>query len=304
MNGHLERLRVYLEVVEKGGFAAAARSLGLTPTQATRHVSELEAELGLRLLTRTTRKVAPTSAGRLYAERAKPLVDDLLCAEEAVRQQEQTLKGGLRVSVPMSFSLRFLPDAISQFRILYPDLRLTLDLSDRLVDVMREGFDMALRISGPPKDISLVWRKIMPAPRALVASKAYLERRGRPSRPQDLSGHDALVYAHGVEDARWTFEDRATGEFLTVALPSCFRANNGDLLAELALRGEGVALLPRFIVDAALKNGSLVELLEDWRLEDLWLAAIYPPYDHLPAKVKTFTDFVEAAAKAGATPLG
>jgi DNA-binding transcriptional LysR family regulator len=193
MAGHFERIRVFLEVAERQSFAAAARALGFTRSQTTRYVSELEAEMGVRLLTRTTRQVSLTGAGRLYLDRAKSIVAELARAEELVRQQQQTLKGEIRVSVPLSFGLRFLPDAILQFRILYPEVRLKLNLTDRFVDVMGEDYDMALRISGPPSDKTSVWRKIHSAPRVLVASPAYLGRKVPVDSPDDLAEHDCLA---------------------------------------------------------------------------------------------------------------
>jgi DNA-binding transcriptional LysR family regulator len=304
MTGHIERIRVFVEVARKESFAGAARALGLTPSQVTRYVSELEAEVGVRLLTRTTRQVSLSAAGRLYLERAKPILADLSRAEEAVRQQHDTLKGEIRISAPLSFGLRFLPDAISQFRILYPQVKLKLDLTDRFVDVMSEDFDMALRISGPPRDKSSIWRKIHPAPRVLVASPAYLARKGRPETPDELVDHDCLVYAHGDDEGAWELRSGASGDVRNAELTTCFVCNNGDLIGDLALRGEGVALLPRFIVAPHLASAALVEIMTDWKAPEIWLSAFYPPYEHLPAKVATFTSFIETAVAANSAMLG
>lgn len=304
MTGHFERIRVFIEVAERQGFAAAARALGLTRSQATRYVSELEAEIGVRLFTRTTRQVSLTAAGRLYLDRSKPIVAELARTEELVRQQQQTLKGEIRVSVPLSFGLRFLPDAIVQFRILYPEVHLKLNLTDRLVDVMSEDYDMALRISGPPSDKTSIWRKIHPAPRVLVASPAYLARKPRLDSPDDLAEHDCLVYSHTADAASWELRRAGSDEVRSVRVASCLTCNNGDLLGEVAVRGEGVALLPRFIVAGQLNAGALVEVLPDWKSPEIWLSAFYPPYDHLPAKVQTFTSFVEDVVKADRSILG
>jgi DNA-binding transcriptional LysR family regulator len=302
MTGHIEHVRVFVEVAERQSFAAAATAIGLTRSQATRYVNELEARVGAKLLTRTTRQVALTAAGRLYLERARPILADLGRAEEAVRLQDQTLRGEIRVSAPLSFGLRFLPDAISQFRILFPEVRLKLDLTDRLVDVMSEDYDMALRISGPPGDKSSIWRKILPAPRILTAAPAYIARKGRPERPRDIAEHDGLVYGGG-EDG-WELRDAASGAVEVARPTTCFVCNNGDLIAELAARGEGLALLPRFIVAPFLARGALVEVMAGWRPPEIWLSAFYPPYDRLPAKVETFTNFIESVVKADAAMLG
>jgi DNA-binding transcriptional LysR family regulator len=298
MAGHFERIRVFLEVAERQSFAAAARALGFTRSQTTRYVSELEAEMGVRLLTRTTRQVSLTAAGRLYLDRAKSIVAELARTEELVRQQQQTLKGEIRVSVPLSFGLRFLPDAILQFRTLYPEVRLKLNLTDRFVDVMSEDYDMALRISGPPSDKTSVWRKIQSAPRVLVASPAYLRRKGPLDSPDDLAEHDCLAYAHTADRVSWVLRNVESEDVRTVHIDSCLTCDDGDLIGELAARGEGVALLPRFIVAKSLESGALVEVLTSWKAPEIWLSAFYPPYDHLPAKVQTFTSFIEDVVKA------
>jgi DNA-binding transcriptional LysR family regulator len=304
MTGRIERIRVFIEAAQRRSFSSAARTLGMTRSQVTRYISELEADIGARLLTRTTRQVSLTAAGRLYLDRAGPIVAQLAEAEEQVRQQQQTLKGDLRVSVPLSFGLRFLPDLISQFRILYPDVRLKLNLTDRLVDVASENYDMALRISGPPTDKTSIWRKIRPASRVLIASPSYLARKPALDSPRDFHEHDRLVYAHGVEAGGWELRHARSGALQVVESPSCFACNSGDLIGELAVRGEGVALLPRFIVAGYLNAGALVEVLPDWKAPDIFLSAFYPPYDHLPAKVQTFTNFLEDMVSANGSLLG
>ena len=304
MTGRIERLKVFLAVVEKQSFAAAAKALGMTRSAATRHVSELEADIGVRLLTRTTRRVALTAAGRVYAESARPILADLARAEDLAREQQQTLKGDLRVSVPLSFGLKFLPDVVSQYRILYPQVRLKLELSDRFVDFAADAFDMALRIAEAPADKSSIWRKILPAPRGLFAAPAYLSRHDPLESAEELNAHDRLVYAHGPDVGAWALRHARSGETRVIDGPSCFACNNGDLIGELAVRGEGVALLPRFIVAPHVARGALVDILAEWRAPELWLGAFYPPYDLLPAKVAAFTRFVEAAAKADTGLLG
>ena len=304
MSGRIERLNVFLEVAQRQSFAAAAKALGITRSAATRHVSDLEADIGVRLFTRTTRSVALTAAGRVYAEHARAIPAELARAEELAREQQQTLKGDLRVSAPLSFGLKFLPDVISQYRILYPQVRLRLELTDRFVDFARDDFDMALRIAEPPADKSNIWRKILPAPRGLFAAPAYLSRRDTPKTADDLNGHDRLVYARGADAGAWSLRHAKNGATRVIDGASCFACNNGDVIAELAVRGEGIALLPRFIVAAHVARGALVEILSDWRTPELWLGAFYPPYETLPAKVSAFTRFIEEAAKAEAGLLG
>jgi DNA-binding transcriptional LysR family regulator len=189
--------------------------------------------------------------------------------------------------------MRFLPDAIARFRILYPDLVLAMDLTDHFVDILRDDYDMALRISGPPADRSTIWRKICEVPRVLVASPDYIARRGSPVEPQDLPHHNCLAYSNSSDPQIWRL--RKGGEKANVTIASKLACNNGELLADLALAGEGIVLLPRFIIDDALDDGRLVQVLPDWPPELIWLTAFYPPYERLPAKVDAFTRFIEDA---------
>jgi DNA-binding transcriptional LysR family regulator len=293
MTGQVERIRVFLEVADRQSFAAAARSLDLSPSIATRYVSELEAELGVQLLVRTTRRVSLTVAGRLYVERIRPVVVAIDGANEFVRQQQDAVKGLLRVSAPLSLGLRFLPGAIAHFCKLYPDVELKLNLTDRFVDMLGDEFDMALRISGPPSDKSTIWRKICVVPRLLVASPAYLLRAGVPKAPADLSRHKCLGYSNFAGGDLWTFRDSVTGEEQSTKVKMPFECDNGEVVAALAASGEGIALLPRFIVSKYLEEETLAPILAQWRPPEIWLTAFYPPYEALPAKVNAFTRLIE-----------
>jgi DNA-binding transcriptional LysR family regulator len=293
MTGQIERVRVFLEVAERQSFAAAARSQSIPRSVATRYVAELEAELGVQLLVRTTRRVSLTVAGRLYADRIKGVVGEIDRTNEFLRQQQGAVKGLLRVSAPLSLGLRFLPGAIAQFRSLYPDIELKLNLTDRFVDILGEDFDMALRISGPPSDKSTIWRKICGVPRILVASPAYLLRMGTPKTPADLTAHHCLGYSNFAGGDHWMLRNIATGEEQSAHVTLPFECDNGDVVGELAALGEGVALLPRFIVSRRLEKGDLIAILVQWRPLEIWLTAFYPPYETLPAKVSLFTRFIE-----------
>ncbi len=293
MTGQIERVRVFLEVAERQNFAAAARSLRLTPSIATRYVSELEAELGVQLLVRTTRRVSLTVAGRLYVERMRPIVEEIGRANEFVRQQQGAVRGVLRVSAPLSLGLRFLPGAVARFRSLYPDVELKLNLTDRFVDMMGDEFDMALRISGPPADRSTIWRKICVVPRLLVASPAYLLRAGVPKTPSDLARHECLGYSNFAGGDQWTLRNGETGQEEATQVKLPFECDNGEVVAELAASGEGVALLPRFIVSKFLESQALTPILSQWRPAEIWLTSFYPPYEALPAKVEAFTRVIE-----------
>jgi DNA-binding transcriptional LysR family regulator len=191
----------------------------------------------------------------------------------------------------MSLGLKVLPPVLSQFATLYPQTHVSLTLSDSFVDIVEEGYDLAIRISGPPDDKSTIWRKICEVQRMLVASPAYLRARGTPATPDDLADHACLSYRSDARDESWELS-RGPSRRVHKAVGS-FSANNGDILAQLAINGEGIALLPRFIVDEDIAAGRLVEILSGWDAPQIWLTLYYPPYERLPLRVATFSDFFE-----------
>ncbi|WP_134681717.1 LysR family transcriptional regulator [Paracoccus ravus] len=290
--GELESIRIFLAVVEQRSFAGAARMLGLAPAAVTRAVAGLERQLGTQLLIRTTRAVSLTAAGALYAARVAPLAEGLGAAAEEMRERQGELSGLLRISAPLSLGTRLLPKVLSQFAVLHPRTSVVVDLTDRLIDIVSEDIDLAIRISGAPSDKSTIWRKICPVPRLLVAAPAYLSRRGMPQDPVDLAAHDCLGYGSGGFGEIWnlTRDDqqhqiRAAGRF---------QSNNGEVLAHLAANGEGIAMLPQFMLQPALDSGELVQVLPEWQPPALWLTLFYPPYARLPLRVATFSNFVES----------
>ncbi len=289
--GELEYIRVFLTVAELQSFAGAARQLGMTPASVTRMVAALEARLGVQLLVRTTRQVSLTSAGAGYAARVTPLANGLSEAADETREAQGITSGRLRISAPLSLGVKMLPAVLSQFGALHPQTHLDVSLSDRFVDIVEEGFDLAIRISGPPSDKSTIWRKICRVPRLLVATQDYLRAHGTPQQPEDLGDHDCLGYRDDLGEEVWHLScgkrqrnHKATGRL---------SADNGDFLAALVLNGEGIALLPRFIVEADLAAGRMTAVLPDWTVAEIWLTLFYPPYEQLPLRVATFSDFFE-----------
>lgn len=291
MIGELESVRVFLAVAEKRSFAAAANALAMTPSAATRAVAALEARLGVQLFIRTTRTVALTAAGAVYAERVRPLTEGLERAVQETRETQGLVAGELRVAAPLSLGLKVLPAVLTQFGLAHPSVRVALSLTDAFVDILDGSADLAIRISGAPTDKSTIWRKLCPAPRLLVAAPSYLLARGTPRGPDDLAEHELLAY--GAEPAGESWALRQGGARSMVRAAGRIRADSGDLLAELAANGEGIAMLPRFIVSDGLASGRLVPVLESWRPDDLWLTLYYPPYERLPVRVATFSDFFE-----------
>lgn len=296
--GELEALRIFLAVAEHRSFAGAARALGLTPASVTRAIAGLEAQIGTQLFKRTTRQVSLTAAGVAHAGRVAGPVAALAGAAEAARESQGLTTGQIRVSVPMSLGLRVLPPVLSQFAALHPQTSVVLTLSDSFIDIVEEDYDLAIRISGPPGDKSTIRRKIAPVPRLLVAAPDYLRDHGTPEAPGDLAAHSCLSYADGPAPEEWKL---TRGEIQRSHVArGRFCANNGDLLARLVRQGEGIALLPRFIVDEDLRAGGLEEVLPDWQVPEIWLTLFYPPYDRLPLRVAAFSDFFERHVTHGA----
>ncbi|RED11275.1 LysR family transcriptional regulator [Pontivivens insulae] len=287
----LDHIRTARAVAREGSFASAARALNQSASATTRAVAELEAHLGIQLFKRTTRSVALTAAGAAYLDRAEDALRLLDKAENEARQSALTPRGRLRISAPLSFGIRYLADMIAQFRILYPEVDLQVSLTDRFVDIVKEDLDMALRISGPPTDKSTIWRKIAEMPRMLVASPTYLAEFGVPDHPSQLEGHRCLHYARMAEGEIW---DMTNGpDQIRVKAHQGLTADNGDLLAQLALKGHGIALLPTFLIETELAQGTLTPVLPNWQAPPIWLTAFYPPYDALPPAVSRFTQVVE-----------
>lgn len=293
--GELESIRVFLAVAEQQSFAGAARQLGLSPASVTRTIASLESALGVQLLVRTTRQVSLTSAGAVYAARVAPLEQGLTQASEETREAQGLTAGRIRISAPMSLGLTVLPSVLSQFTTLHPRTHVSVSLSDRFVDIVDEDYDLAIRISGPPTDKSTIWRKICKVPRVLVASSDLITARGAPQKPEDLGGFACLSYGADAREEVWELSRGASRR--SHKARGGFSANNGDILASLVRNGEGIALLPRFIVAGDLEAGRLVEVLPDWSTPEIWLTLYYPPYDQLPLRVATFSDFFETHVK-------
>ncbi|UWR24536.1 LysR family transcriptional regulator [Sulfitobacter sp. S190] len=292
MAGQIEKIRTFIAVADHRGFAAAARSLNVSPTAVTRQIADLEDYLGAQLFLRTTRQVNLTDAGRIYYDAVVPISEHLAVADDKVLKRQIGLVGPLRVSAPLSFGIRYLPAVMSQFRTLHPAVSVDLQLSDRMVDIGAESFDMALRISGPPEGQSTIWRKICEVPRGLMAHPDYIARRGAPDTPRALADHDCLHYGNQRSRMTWTLQN--SGGSVQVTVDPCLASNSGDLLAQLAGQGEGIVMLPTFLTDELAAQGALVPVLPDWAPPPIWLTATFPPYEQLPARVDAFTRFVEA----------
>lgn len=288
----LDHIRIFLAVAEHRSFVAAARQLSMTAPTVTRAVSALEEQLGVQLLLRTTRQVSLTSAGAVYAARIAPLLEEFRRTTEDLQEQHGDVAGTIRINAPMSLGQQVLPDVAAGFRSQYPQASLSISLTDRFIDIVSDDFDLAIRISEAPRDKSTIWRKMCLVRRVMVASPAYLALRGVPETADALSDHSCLAYDERSQAETW--ELRREGRTRRVRAGGTIAGNNGDLLARLAENGEGIALLPLFIVEEGLAQGRLAQVLPDWQAPDIWLTLYYPPYERLPMRVAKFSDFFEA----------
>lgn len=288
----LKPIRVFLEVAKQQSFAAAARALHLTPASVTRIVARLEDDLGQQLLVRTTRKVSLTSAGALVATRYQSLIEAFDRVAEDLNREMQPFRGRIAINAPVSFGLRLLPSLLERFTLAYPNVDLSIQLTDRLVDIVTESCDLSIRLSAPPTDKSTIWRKLCTVPLRAVASPRLFDRSPVPQTPDDLEPRLCLSY--GADDSPEVWNFRKGSVKRTVTAGTALRANNGDLLYALARDGVGIVVLPEFLVADGLKQGAVVPVLPDWSLPQLSLSLFYPPYETLPPLVATFSDFLEA----------
>ena len=284
----LEDMQIFVTTVDAGSFTSASEKLGLSKQFVSRRVMALEARLGVRLLNRTTRRLHVTDAGREYHARAVRILDAVCDAEQAVSSQGGTPTGTLRVTAPMSFGTLHLGMVLPAFLLRCPAIRFELDLNDRTVDLIREGYDMGIRI-GRLQDSTLVARPLAPAQVVACCSPSYLQGRGAPATPAELSAHDCLLYGHnpGVE---WTFiED---GKSTPRPVSGRLLANNGEIVRDAAIAGLGIAWLPTFIVGEALRDGRLVTVLDRFAAPPVAVHAVYPQHRQVSLAIRAFVEFL------------
>jgi len=285
-----ENMNTFVKVVETGGISAAADRLGIAKSAVSRRLKELEAHLGVELFHRTTRKMNLTDTGSAYYQQCKRILEDVLETERSTSQTHDTLKGSLKVALPSSFGLMHMGPAINEFLQAHPQIEFDLDFNDREVDLMQEGFDLAIRIADLA-DSSLIARRLAPIQSVICASPEYLERMGTPKMPDELMQHQCLVYTLIRDFEYWHISD-ANGQVIKVKLSPYLKASTGEFLRDAAVSGQGIALLPSFIVYKQLEQGALLPLFTDFRLPQINAYAIYPPTRHLSQRVRTFVNFL------------
>jgi len=283
-------LTVFAKVVEQGGFARAADRLEMSTSAVSRHVSDLEAHLDVRLLNRTTRRLSLTESGRAFHERCVQLLADLEEAEEAVSATAIVPRGTLKLTCAVTFGIRHLAPAVAEFAARFPQLRFDLELSDRAVDIVEEGLDLAIRI-GEIGSQALIGRRFGAMRLVPCAAPAYLAVHGTPINPEDLARHACLTYEYSSGANLWRFTD-AEGRECVVKVAGPAHANNGRMLVALAAAGLGIAMEPDFIVAPEVRSGRLVRLLPGYTPPSAGIYAVYPSRRHLSAKVRTFVDFL------------
>ncbi|HEY3596091.1 MAG TPA: LysR family transcriptional regulator [Paraburkholderia sp.] len=284
----LDDLKIFVATVDARNFTAAANRLQLSKQFVSRRVMALEASLGVRLLVRNTRKLAVTDLGYEFYERATRILADVADAEQAMSSRRSDPRGLLRVSAPLSFGMVHLSPLVAAFLRANPEVRIDIELSDRMVDVVGEGFDMALRI-GTLADSTLIAQKLAEVRMVACCSPAYRKARRPPAGPADLARHACLLYG---EEGRAGWEFEVDGAVRTVEVHGPLRANNGEVIRDAAIAGLGIALLPEFIVSAALAGGQLVEVLESFVSPLRTLYAVYPQHRESSVTIRGFTMFL------------
>ena len=286
----LQAISAFVAVVENGSFARAASRLDQSVSAVSRQVADLERHLDARLLNRTTRRLSLTEPGRAFHERAVQLLADLEEAEQGASAGGMTPRGTLKLTAPITYGTRVLAPLIAAFAARHEQVRVDVDLSDRVIDLVDEGFDLAVRIGdiGSPH---LVARRIGTTSLVCCASPAYLNRRGTPRTPDELARHDCLTYEYAAARHQWRFA-AADGSERIVRIGGPLHANNGRMLAALAVEGAGVVCEPDFILGPDIARGALVPILADWKLPAIAVHVAYPSRRHLSAKVRAFVDYL------------
>ena len=285
----LNAISVFCKVIETQSFTQAANQQNISVAMASKLVSQLEEHLKTRLLQRTTRKIVPTEAGMLYYQRCQAILLDLSEADSSISNMATSLQGNLLISVPRDFGLLYISPNLPKFIELHPNLHLEIEFEDKRVDLVAEGYDLALRI-GYMQDSSLVARKISSSPKHFVASPSYLEARGIPLTPDDLEYHQGLLYKSSLNQVHW--QSTKANQIQRYKIQSKVVSNNGMALLEMTKAGLGISNSPSFFVKDALASGELVEILSEYKQKPLDIYVVYPNRRHLPAKVRAFIEFL------------
>jgi DNA-binding transcriptional LysR family regulator len=287
-------MQIFVAVVDNGSFSSAADRLDMSRAMASKSVAALEAHLGTRLLNRTTRRLSLTEAGMAFYERSVQILADIWDAEQVAGRMATEPRGALKVTMPLAYGLHRLGPLIAAYARRYPQVTLNLSLSDRKVDLVEEGYDVAIRIGKLPES-GLVARKLGTVHGVVVGAPDYFERHGRPKVPADLAGHVCLGYSLTSQGDEWRLQ--GPDGIVSVRSTGAIKADNGDMLRQAAVAGSGLIFQPWFIVEEDVRTGRLERVLEDYASEEMGIYAVYPSRRYLSAKVRTFVDFILEALK-------
>jgi len=286
-------IETFAAVVESGSFTAAAGALGISKPVVSKQVSLLEQHLGVQLLNRTTRRLHLTQAGEVFASYSHRIMSDVREAEQSVLPLQSEPQGRLRISAPESLAMSLLPEALLHFQQLFPKLELDIQITGRFVDLVEEGFDVALRV-GELEDSSLIARMLMPCSFHVCASPGYLTNHGTPEHPDELDKHNCLIYTRGSKSDSWFFKDKQ-GEVFTIKVKGTFRSDTGYLLINTALNDGGIFVGPTYMVANAIKEGRLITILDDYAPANTGLYAVYPYSKLVSKKVRALVDYLTEA---------
>ena len=286
----LSDIAVFIQVIDAGSFTAAADKLELSKSVISKYVTRLEAQLGVRLLNRTTRRLHLTEAGRLFYTRCQAGLEEIEAAELEVTELQKAPRGTLRMNTPMSFGILHIAPALKDFQLRCPDVTIDMNLEDRQIKLVEEGYDLAIRIAELP-DSSLVARRLGPCRHVICASPAYLKQHGTPRTPDDLKLHRALTYGYHDSPREWKMLNNS-GQYNSVQINSVMHMNNSLALREAALAGAGLLLCPTFVVGPDIRRGDLKPVLTQYKLLEVSIYAIYPQRQYLSPKVKAFLEFL------------
>lgn len=288
----LTSMKVFAAVVDAGTFAAASDRLDMSRAMASKYVAHLEEHLGTRLLQRTTRKLTLTESGASYYERCVQILADISSAEESALHHTETPRGTLRITMPVSFGILHMGPAISAYLKQHPDVKVDILVTDRRVDLLEEGLDLAIRIGSLPES-GLIAKRLASDRIAITASPDYLKHHGRPKKPLDLEQHNCLTYSYAASGDEWKLT--GPGGAYAIKVAGSMRASNGDMVRLAALEGLGLMRQPRFLCGEDLRQGRLEEVLGDYNAGEIGIYAVYPSRKYLSAKVRTFVDFLSAS---------
>ena len=285
-----ENMETFIKVVDAGSMSAAADRMGVAKSAVSRRLKELEGHLGVELFHRTTRRLNLTDTGRTFYQQAVRILEDVLEAELATTQAHGELQGSLKIALPMSFGIMHMGPAINDFLQEHPKIEFDLDFNDREVDLIQEGFDLAIRIANLP-DSSLIARRLAPIQQVVFASPDYLDHYGTPKSPDELQHHQCLAYSLINDHKTWRFQDNNSQE-IKISITPHLKASVGEFLRDAAVNGHGISVLPTFIVYKEIENGALVPILTDYIPNPISAYAIYPQTRHLSQRVRQFVDFL------------